>query len=1027
MHATLTLAGVLLGTFGPATGPDLRVSEDITVGGVPFVKVQGRANTFLLSDQNGASLAVRQDGSFALAWASRRQNNGMPGVFVRTFDSFGRPMSAEVPASTDRRTSQLNPTVVWAGDKPLALYATQFRDGQQSSVFAGDTQINASGIGSKDSVTAASMPNGTTFAVWLEETRQNTPRVFVRVLDADGTPVGEPTLLSTAPGGRDIFPTVTADQNGAVVAWLRFDSNGKAEGVYAQRLDATGQPVGSRRLVAEGQHLSPSLSTAGGNTVLASLTIGTGETCSVETRVLDSALNPVGQPSSTALQSGYIDAVTVDGREDGAFAVAWSQVSDDQGVVRARMFESDGSPAGEAFDVSPSGPGTRTISSPAGSSRVAYTDAGLTVAWSGDGGIADKSGAYFTRIVPATALTGAVRTELNEVARETTEFAANAKAVAEKPRMEFVRVVQEGPTPHTPPIDRPWLATNEWQSSIPMSAGGFNAWTPTTFTPPDPDVAIGPDDIITVVNDGIAFHKKDGTTTFRTNMRFTNGFWGSFSAVDNFIYDPEAFFDYSTGRWWVMATQGAGSGTKSWALIAVSATSDPNGAWNKYQFDVSSLAGNFFDSPNFGVDGNVLYVTGDGFGLGSNYPVFTFDKASLLAGNPPAIQRSLTLPTSTQSAGIPDTVDRNEPAYYMVEHQEGANRTQISLVALRDPLGTPNFTRFQITVPAYSNPENIPSGGTGTRVTAFDSRFWSVKYRNGSIWATHHVSNPIRARWYEIRPNGWPVSGNNPVLVQSGDIDLGSGIRSSFSSVGVDPAGNATVAYARSSTTEFFSSAYSTRKLTDPLGTMPTSAIAQVSNGPYTTTRWGDYSGVEADPAYPSLFWSHHEWAETNNWRTWVQPYRATTEVVGTAIRTFRGAVVSGGLQETLIDDGTVFQVRNGVTVNRTEPPVSVILSSRSWVRVPTQMSFTVDARVSTGGLFQRIELFDWVANQWVQIDQRAATLAFNRITVPVTNPARFVKAGLGEIEARVSFGSSGPVGANTWTADYDLLSWDIQ
>jgi hypothetical protein len=175
-----------------------------------------------------------------------------------------------------------------------------------------------------------------------------------------------------------------------------------------------------------------------------------------------------------------------------------------------------------------------------------------------------------------------------------------------------------------------------------------------------------------------------------------------------------------------------------------------------------------------------------------------------------------------------------------------------------------------VSVPAYGPPEDPPQAGTSVRPETFDARFWSVAYRNGSLWATHHVNpNRVRARWYEIAMNGWPLSGDDPELVQSGEIDPGSTVRTFFSAITVDDLGNAAMTFSRSSPSEYISVATAYRLACDPLGTFRTDVIQQQSTAPDYSWRWGDYGEVEPDPAGERTFWAHHEYT-IGSWRTWV-------------------------------------------------------------------------------------------------------------------------------------------------------------
>jgi hypothetical protein len=168
-------------------------------------------------------------------------------------------------------------------------------------------------------------------------------------------------------------------------------------------------------------------------------------------------------------------------------------------------------------------------------------------------------------------------------------------------------------------------------------------------------------------------------------------------------------------------------------------------------------------------------------------------------------------------------------------------------------------------------PENPPQLGTSIRPETFEARFWSCVYRDGSLWATHHVdASRVRQRWYQFAMNGWPSSGQNPSLVQSGEIFQGEAVRSFFGSIWADADGNAGLVFARSSPSEFISMARAFRRSTDPPGQMSLPVIMQTSDGPDFSGRWGDYSGTVSDPDAPGAFWGYHEFRQGGIWRTWV-------------------------------------------------------------------------------------------------------------------------------------------------------------
>ena len=338
------------------------------------------------------------------------------------------------------------------------------------------------------------------------------------------------------------------------------------------------------------------------------------------------------------------------------------------------------------------------------------------------------------------------------------------------------------------------------------------------------------------------------------------------------MFDPEVLYDETSDRFFMMATESTNG--ESFILLAVSDDSDPNGAWNRYRINTSVLAGATYDSPNMAVDDTVLYITGDAIGGPTLYPVFTFLKADLLAGVPLTPVQSTSLPTSTQSAGIPAVTEPGTGALYMIEHQEGVTSSQVRLLALTNPLTGITFQSFQLNVPTYRRPNDIVHLGSSGAIESFDARFWSVDYRNGSLWATHHVGAPSGGRtivqWYEIAMNDWPMSGQVPTLVQTGTIDPGGNASAMFAAIGVNDDGDAAVTYALSSPTTFISMATSNRNGGDPSGVMGNQTIWRTSTAGWTSGRWGDYARVQADPVTGGL-WANHEYAIGGTWRTWVQ------------------------------------------------------------------------------------------------------------------------------------------------------------
>lgn len=875
-------------------------------------RCEWRCSTFKTSAQHEAALDVGPNGEIVAVWSSRRQQQGRPGVYAQRFTSEGIASGGEAAVSPGSGSHQSNPVVaVDAAGNTWFAWQAHGQDGQAGGIFARrfdiafqggpEIQVNQHWEGHQSSPVIAASPSGRVLVSWTTVGGATEPiRVRARLFNADGLPAsdeiavvaeaplsgqtaadspGVDALANRSAGRSEMGPAAACSADGGfVVVYSVFDAAMQPAGIRMQRLDATGRPIGREINVsgdARVSQIEPAVTALSGGYVVCWLDAESdGHDYGVLARRFDAEGRPLCDPFVVNTRCwGPQNAVAVAAAEDGRFAVAWNGQDEGGSRIFAQMFASGGARLGGEFRLTKSLRGDQAMRAATGSRRLAFGRGGeLLCVWSGDAGLGDKSSTNVTMISPRPIDLGGRPQGVTEEMRpaQTTVYGKGERTDGEAKTAQ----------PHQPPTFDPKRIDHAEREIVREGETEFTAIVDSGWTPPDPHMAVGPEHIVCMTNGAIAFFTKDGALTFQDEIEDSFGFWGEVGA-SGFVFDPEVLYDGLSGRFFAMAAEAWAppGGTHSYALVAVSDDSDPNGVWYKYRFDTTGLAGDLFDSPNMAVDANAMYITGDGFGITSNYPVYTFDKASLLAGNPPAVTRSLTLSTSTQSAGIPPVCYDSPPALYMIEHAEGASgSTTVRLIALRDPLGSPYFTTHTMSVAQYYPPEDPPQMGTSTRPETFDARFWSVAYRNGSLWAVHHISqNPsldprVRARWYEIAMNDWPTSGQTPTLVQWGQIYSGSGgqVRAFFPSITVDAAGNAAMTFARSSSTEYISMVTTYRLVDDALGTFRTPVIRRTSVGPYSSGRWGDYSGVGADPAQADVFWANHEYAENSSWRTWV-------------------------------------------------------------------------------------------------------------------------------------------------------------
>ena len=398
----------------------------------------------------------------------------------------------------------------------------------------------------------------------------------------------------------------------------------------------------------------------------------------------------------------------------------------------------------------------------------------------------------------------------------------------------------------------------------------------TPWSPPDPAIAVGPDHVVETVNMDLAWYTKDGTLQFRTRLDST-GNPGFFEDIGggSFTFDPKCFYDHESGRFFILALeQYSGGGGQSYITFAVSDDSDPNGVWYKYRTNSKVTIGGspyWVDYPGLGYDSNAFYVNGNLFGFNGGFGgvlIRSFDKSSVLDGG----TAQWTDIRNGNSGSVQATQHfGNNTSPLFIEHW---SNTTLMMTAVRNPLSNPQLATRQVTVPSYSTPSsNAPNNGGSLSV--LDGRMINSVWRDGRLITGHGIrpngQNPNRSRWYEIDTRGWPDSGQNPILIQSGNVDGGSGVHTWFPAVYSNDAGDIGLVTAHASSSQFASVQFTGRKAGDPLGTMGALQMGKIGNQA-ASGRWGDYFDMALDPD-GCTFWIVGEYYENGGWRTWIQSF----------------------------------------------------------------------------------------------------------------------------------------------------------
>lgn len=445
------------------------------------------------------------------------------------------------------------------------------------------------------------------------------------------------------------------------------------------------------------------------------------------------------------------------------------------------------------------------------------------------------------------------------------------------------------------------------------------------FVPPDPELAVGPNHIVAVVNDSIEVYDRAGNSLLAPMLFST--FFGGISGCSN-LFDPNVLYDEQLDRFVVGIDANANG-----YCVAMSQTPNPTLAWWAYGFATAGPTF-FFDYPHAGCGEHAIYM---GANIYNNPPttfvgadVWAIDKHAMAVGAPlpmpirqpianaftPQPMNAHGWAQGTWPVASPHVILANQ---YLFGPPPVYSGDLIEVWSWFDPFGVSSFGAVGTVDLAIATgitatyPLDAPQLA-GPNIQANDWRVLDAEFRNGDVWTTQTIScNPGGGtvdciRWAEIDPT-------TPAVRQAGVIGTNNDYRL-YPDVGVNHCDDMTIGYTKISPLGPFPHGHpdvwvTGRLGTDPLGSVQTETPVRIGDLPYVPSdpppvRWGDYTGGTSDPDGVGT-WYLGEYSKlinpptAANWGTYVGEF--TTNC---------------GVDLAVIKDDGVTQVNAGGPVNYT-------------------------------------------------------------------------------------------------------------
>lgn len=418
-------------------------------------------------------------------------------------------------------------------------------------------------------------------------------------------------------------------------------------------------------------------------------------------------------------------------------------------------------------------------------------------------------------------------------------------------------------------------------------AGLSNADTAAGLTPPDPQVAVGPDHVVEFVNTLGRVYNRTGSTIDTFALV---DFFGV--PADHHDTDPQLVYDTLSGRW--LASYASFHDTadtdEGRLYLAVSETDDPTGAWDVYTVLYTNTLPDF---PGLGltndkvtVSSNVFDVDGppgavsagcsdfDGF---CGVQTIVFEKADLLAGVPAGQLGKHTFALDQNLGTVRPAQSLSSAADQYLTTWDLSSLNTLTVLKIT---GTPDAANVAQTVAAGITTVNQldppPSRTAGTAfcfvrelsfvappcIDSGDYRTLDVVWRDNHLWTSSSAScfpsgeAVVRSCAHLVEAN----TSGTPSLAQ--DIMFGaSGNFYSWPAVSTDASNNLYVSMTHTNTSVFAEAVIGGRRTSDPANTLGGTSVLRAGDVEHISGRWGDYLGAAVDPEHTNCVWVAGEFA----------------------------------------------------------------------------------------------------------------------------------------------------------------------
>jgi hypothetical protein len=219
-----------------------------------------RVNTYVTNDSSRPSIAMDSDGDFVVTWA---EGGNSGDVYAQIFNDTGIAQGDEFQVNTYTASTQAYQYIAMdSGGDFVITWSSLGQDGSDFGIYAqrydntGTAQgiefrVNTFTAGRQFYSSVAMDSDGDFVVTWDSEYQDGSSRgIYAQRFDKTGAPLGVEFRVNTFTTNTQLQPSIAMDSDGNfVITWSSISQDESSWGIYAQRYDSAGIAQGTEFLV----------------------------------------------------------------------------------------------------------------------------------------------------------------------------------------------------------------------------------------------------------------------------------------------------------------------------------------------------------------------------------------------------------------------------------------------------------------------------------------------------------------------------------------------------------------------------------------------------------------------------------------------------------------------------------------------------------------------------------------------------------------------------------------------------------